>query len=220
MNLLLREFAIVVVGEDCNPTILNPDFLKYQSIVPESWGWAPAFPPVTTPDFAIVAYDSDVTIRVEPNRFQVTQFGAADPSAGGRVVEIATNYIERLPHVRYAAVGNNFRVFVPSERPDEYLKTRFLRSGPWDEAAAPLRDVSFSFIYHHDEARLAITLATTQTKLEIDGQNQQIYGLDISGNYHRTCQGYPTDQQVIAHIGKASADLEHFRSRITSTLLP
>lgn len=218
MNLILHEFSVVVVGEDCNPTILNPDFLKYQSIVPEAWGWAPAVPSVTTPTFSIVAYDSDVTIRVEPNRFQVTQFGAAGRPGDDRVAEIATKYIQCLPHVRYVAVGNNFRGFVPSEKPDELLKTRFLRSGPWDEAADPLRDVSLSFIYHHEEARFAITLATTQTVMEQNDQKQQITGLDISGNYHRTCQGYPTDQQVIAHIDKASADLEHFRSRINSIL--
>lgn len=219
MNLLLSEFSIVIVGEDCNPTILNPDFLKYQSIVPEDWGWKLDAPPITTPGFAMVAYDSGVTIKVEPNRLLVTQIGDASRLSESHIIDIATKYIQCVPHVRYVAVGNNFRGFAPSERPYEFLKARFLRSGPWDDASNPLHDVSLSFIYQHDEARLAITLATIQTVREVDGQSQQMLGLDISGNYHRTCKSYPTDKEVIAHIGKASADLEHFMSRITPALL-
>jgi hypothetical protein len=35
MNIIPLEFSVVVVGEDCNPTILNPDFLRCRGIVPE-----------------------------------------------------------------------------------------------------------------------------------------------------------------------------------------
>lgn len=65
------EFSVVVVANDHNPTILNPDFLERQQIVPQTWGWKVADPAITTPPFAMVVYDSGVTVSVEPNKLQI-----------------------------------------------------------------------------------------------------------------------------------------------------
>jgi len=36
-NLQLQELAISIKAKDLNPTVINPDFLKYTGIVPNEW---------------------------------------------------------------------------------------------------------------------------------------------------------------------------------------
>ena len=79
MNISHFEFSVVVVANDHNPSILNPDFLERQGIVQEGWGWTVMGSAITTPPFATVSYDSGVTVSVESNRLQVTDTSAAVP---------------------------------------------------------------------------------------------------------------------------------------------
>ncbi len=99
MSIVPLEFSVVVVGQDCNPTILNPDFLKHRGIVPEEWGWQLAGAPITTPPFATVSYDSGLTIKVEMTRFQVTDQLFADGVEKSKAIAVASKYIKVLPHV-------------------------------------------------------------------------------------------------------------------------
>jgi hypothetical protein len=36
-TLALYELAVVLVARNHNPTILNPDFLKFNGMVPDNW---------------------------------------------------------------------------------------------------------------------------------------------------------------------------------------
>jgi hypothetical protein len=219
MNFIPLEFSIVVVGEDCNPTILNPDFLRCRDIVPEEWGWELSGPPITNRAFSIVPYDSGVMIKVELNRFQITQIGASKAIGDSKIIEVARRYIGVLPHVRYTAVGNNFRAFSPMEKPNEHLKDRFIKSGLWNDNENPLVDVTLSLIYAHEGARVALSLESQDQLLEHEDKTHRVVGIEIGGNYHRECNGYPTDAQVISHIEKAISDFDHFQVITTNRLL-
>ena len=53
----LFQFSGVVVGQAHNPTILNPDFLAAEGIVPKSWNWSVS-ETITTPPLAMVRYSN------------------------------------------------------------------------------------------------------------------------------------------------------------------
>ncbi len=218
MNIIPIEFSIVVVGEDCNPTILNPDFLKYRGIVPAAWGWELGGPPITTPALSIVQYATGIMIKVEPKRFQITDVAGAGDVAQSKALEIARRYIEVLPHVRYTAVGNNIRAFVEMQSPQEFLKGSFIRSGSWDTEEHPLHEVSLSFRYAHDDSRLTLSLESGAFLRQEDGLQHQAEGLLLSGHYHRECGDYPMDAQVLSHIAKAAADMAHFQALVSKIL--
>jgi hypothetical protein len=218
MNIFPLEFSIVVVGQDCNPTLLNPDFLKYRGIVPEEWGWEIAGAPITTPPFAVVAYDSGITIKVETNRFQVSDQSSGDDVGQSKAIEIAVNYIQVLPHVRYTGVGINFRSLVEMEKPDDYLVEYFLKTGPLSREQNPLLGVSLKFVYPHDDARLSLSLAGGVVIHQQGDTTEKRQGVLASGNYHRDCQSYPADALVIQHINRAASDAEHFSTILTSLL--
>ena len=218
MNIVPLEFSIVVVGQDCNPTILNPDFLKYRGIVPQIWGWELAGAIITTPAIAVVSYDSGVTVKVEKNRFQVADQKVAANVAQSKAIDIARSYIEVLPHVRYTAVGINFRSLVEMKEPDAFLKERFLSTGPWDQEQNPLLGVNLKFAYSYNDGRLNLSLeggVAVRQKGEI---SEELQGVFTYANYHRDCQGYPTDQMVLAHINKALSDEKHFDAFVKELL--
>jgi hypothetical protein len=215
-NLIFVETSIVVVGEDCNPSILNPDFLRVQGIVPAEWGWALADAPLTTRNLSVVTYDCEVTIKVEPNRFQVTDASGSAPDAHARLLKIARRYVEVLPHVRYTAVGNNFQRFLAVDAPLDMLQQHFIKQGPWLDKNS--LDVGVSFAYDHDGGRLTLAF---ENKLLIAPQNDefhQVEGVGIKANFHRECTGYPTHEQVFAHIEKLPADSDLLANRIAAFL--
>jgi hypothetical protein len=211
------EFSIAVVGQDCNPTILNPDFLARHGIVPEDWGWKLAGSPITTPPFATVSYDSGITVSVENARFLVIDRAAGDV-AHSKALSIATRYIEVLPHVRYTAVGINFRTLIEIPDADAYLIERFLKTGPWNQTEQPLRAVSLTFSYALDGGRLNLSLEGATVLIPEGDQQVEKRGILVSGNFHRDCTIYPSDKEVVSHIGRAASDWERFRAALVKLL--
>ena len=211
-DIIPLETSIVVVGEDCNPSILNPDFLRVQDIVPEDWGWELADAPFTSRGLSLVVYDSDFTIKVEPNRFQVTDAGSSAVDADAKIIQIARRYIEVLPHVRYTAVGNNFQRFLSVEQPLRFLQERFVKPGPWLNEAS--RDVGISLGYDHDGGLLTLGFENKLLLKQVNDELDRVEGVRIKANFHRDCEGYPTDQSVLAHIARLATDADAFTQKL------
>ncbi len=218
MEMRTIEFSIVVVARDCNPTILNKDFLKYQRIVPEEWGWKVVGPEITTPPFATVTYDSGVSVSVEPNKFQVIDRLSDKAPDASRIPEIARKYIEVLPHVRYTAVGHNFKGFAECEDAEAYLEERFLKRGVWDSDKYPLDGLSLKFVYPLEGGRFNLSLDAATIVDRSGDEPKELHGILAQANYHRDCQGYPTNEQVIEHLSHTTSDWEHFQSSISEIL--
>jgi hypothetical protein len=211
MTFFPLEFSVVVAGQDCNPTILNPDFLERRGIVPVEWGWKLDGPPLTTPAFATVSYDSGVIVTVDPNRFIVSDRRVAGDGAASRAVEIARAYIQVLPHVRYTAVGHNFRTLAEVPEAEHYLQQRFLADGAWDEELGPMQAISLTLGYSLAGGRLNLTFEAAVVTVPSEGVMDQKKGVLVSGNYHRDCAQYPSADEVLGHLGHAQEDALHFQ---------
>ena len=224
MNIIPLEFSIVIVGEDCNPTILNPDFLKYRNIVPEDWNWSFDGAPITTPAFAMVAYDSGVTIRVEPNRVQMTDSRSVEHVAESPVLTVAKKYIETIPHVRYTAVGLNFRRIVEMENPEGFLKDRFLKSGPWSQNGESPQSLGLRLFYPYESGQMTFSMEPAVVERRQLDRREQVRGVMVHANYHRDCGEYPADRIAQEYIDRAPADEEHlvriFGLLLTDTVQP
>jgi hypothetical protein len=82
-----KQLAIVVVAKNHNPTILNPDFLIRNAIVPEDWETSDN--PVCTDPVAQVAFTSGVTITAEFNKIVFAEKANDRPPADASVAAIA-----------------------------------------------------------------------------------------------------------------------------------
>jgi hypothetical protein len=212
MRARLFQFSGVVVGQAHNPTILNPDFLATEGIVPKSWNWSVS-ETITTPPLSMIRYSNGVTITVEPNKLQITDPNVENGPHNSKVTEIASAYVRVLPHVRYTASGNNFQSLIQRDLPEEYLKGRFLKDGPWSDS---LDAVGIRLIYPLDAGRLTLAIDTGAAKLP-DKADQQAVIL-ANANFSRNCGDHPTYSQVAEFLAKAMEDWSHYEKLLADIL--
>ena len=218
MESCLALFSIVITGESHNPTILNPDFLHIRGIVPQEWQESvKVVQAITTPPFAVVAYQNGISVVVENEKLQVVDGSApADPSKSV-ATQIAGKYVGTLPHVRYKAVGVNFHMAVAVESPREFLKNRFLKPGPWDSESNRLEAAGVRLVYPIREGRVVFDLdAGQQSLVGQQGAPQSV--VIVKANFHRECKSYPAEEEVSSHLAHIEEDWIQFQ-RVMNTVL-
>jgi hypothetical protein len=203
MTSRLFQFSGVVVGSTHNPTILNPDFLSAEGIVPKSWDWDVA-DTITTPPLAMVRYENGVTIMVDQGKLQVTDPDVERGPEKSKVCEIASAYVKTLRHVRYTAVGNNFQSLIPMASPDDFLKHLFLKEGPWNAPARNLDAVGIRLIYPLPSGKLTVAIDSGEAKLPHEAENSRV--VLFNANFSRDCSEHPAFEEVLKFVHKAMDD--------------
>ena len=201
-------FSIVVAANDYNPTILNPDFLAKNKIVPEAWNWKLSGLPLTTPPFATVSYDSHVSVTVDSKKLSIVD-GSAVPSKSN-IVEIAEKYVETLPHVNYSAVGFNFSSFIKDNESKALLERLFFKKGVGIVPNSEPQDLGASFVYSLENGHVALNFSSARQAQPAD--NQLVPGVAVSANVHRDCTSYPGNEQVLGYLGKISSDYKWYQT--------
>lgn len=217
MKAQLVQFSVVVVGKTHNPSILNPDFLAINEIVPKEWNWEIA-ETVTTPPIAMVRYTNGLTVTVEPNKLQVADMDVGDDPAKSKAAAIAQKYVATLPHVHYAAVGINFQSIVEIADPGDFLKNKFLKTGPWDNSTRTLKGVGLRFVYPLTEGRVVLSLDAGEAEKIDENKSVRKSVVLVNGNFHRDCQGYPAMNPVIEFINEAEKDWMAYRMLLKDVL--
>jgi len=217
----LIQFSTVVAGKAHNPTILNPDFLALRNIVPEEWGWEVA-ETITIPPLARVQYKNGVTITVEQSKLQVSDLGTTDDPTKTKAVEIATAYVNTLPHVRYTAAGINFHSFIKHDSPESFLKDRFLKSGPWDTNAHPVNATGFRLIYPLEGGRISLSIDAGEAETVSDegeqSHRERVSAILVNANFQRDCEDYPANEQVTEHLKHMPTDWSAYQTMLKDVL--
>jgi hypothetical protein len=128
----ITQLSIVVVAQNHNPTVLNPDFLKSNEIVPRDWELDGN--PVCVEMIAQVNFKNGVKITSQPDRIIFFQ-GVNDPELKDvEIPRIAADYVSLIRHVRYTAVGVNPRAEIGCSGSDEasaFIAHTLLGDRPW-----------------------------------------------------------------------------------------
>jgi hypothetical protein len=146
----------------------------------------------------------------------VTESSLRDSPVGSRIVHIALTYVQVLAHVRYSAVGINFRSLTESEAPEAFLRYRFLRSGPWAGNILPLQGVGLRLVNPLEEGKLILSLDSGS--ITEKNNDRTVSGILIHSNFHRDCQGYPAVDQLLSHLGRLKHDWERYQQFISDLL--
>lgn len=207
------EFSLVILANDHNPTILNPDFLQRNQIVNDEWGWQVIGQPITTPPFATVQYDSKVVVTVEPMKLQVTD-NSGQSIEKNHICEIVSNYVNCLPHVDYLALGINFTNISKVENVNEYLIDRFLKDGSWNRNANKMQSVGFKFSYGLENGTIAFSIDKGSRKA-VDKPF-----IVSRANFHRELdlREKPTSDQIKIFLGNIGSDRERFDQLYTEIM--
>ncbi len=124
----LHNISVVVTAEYHNPSILNPDFLRQQNVVPAKWKHTEA---ITTPALSSTQYGNGVKLVVEPGKMNISEPRSGEFGEKTYVHQITDKYVSRLPHIPYKGVGLNCQVSMSRRNPADWLKARFLKPGKW-----------------------------------------------------------------------------------------
>ena len=122
----LRLLSVVILGEYHNPSIVNPDFLVSNDIIPKSWR---TIETVTTPGLSVLRYDNGIQLIVDPNRLTISK-ECNEPFLKhnkSNIHSIAAKYVNKLPHIPYRSLGLNCLVSTVRDDPKRWLTKRFLK---------------------------------------------------------------------------------------------
>lgn len=217
MDAKLLQFSMVVLGRTHNPTLLNPDFLTLNGIVPKEWNWEVA-ETITTPPMAMVRYTSGLTITVEHHKLQVADVEVGPDPSESKTPAIARAYVETLPHVRYAAVGANFQSGAETDDPGGLLKDCFLKPGAWDRPPHALQNVGLRLVYPLTGGRLILSLDAGEAEQTEAGESGTRALILANGNFHRDCDAYPAVNQVRDCIDAAEDDWRTYQALLAQVL--
>jgi hypothetical protein len=205
----LVEYSLVAVAKNHNPTILNPDFLKRNNIVPEGWKIERL---LCTDVLSQVVFENGFVITVEPQRLLFVEKDPKRSPSRPSIAEIAVNYVETLPHATYTAIGVNFKGRIPFKNEKEselYVVDRMISPGPWKELCDGLRSAALKFIYDVENAKLILSV---EPAIYHRPDKPDEFILGISANFHRDLP--KEHDEAVIHMKAVMTNLEKDRDSL------
>ena len=147
----LLSISVVVTAEFHNPSILNPDFLKSQGIVPTDWEPTLA---ITTPQFSNIRFHNGIDWTVDQSKLTVVEICESRFQDSYLVYDLVVSYIKRLPHVPYRSLGLNFVVANTTDEPQQWLTNQYLKDGVWSHGEPSVRSMVPKFTFEADDGVL------------------------------------------------------------------
>ena len=175
----LVEFSVVVPATENNPSILNPDFLKYNEIVDPDWQIQGS--PISDLAFAQVAFEGGLTVEADLQRVIFKQ-----PGGGVVIPEVAKRYFHQVPYIPYSGIGINPKFFLRSTGEHPPLMENIVRDqGAWMSFKGVAPTVQLKSIYRYEERTISLDVAHIEPT--IDGQPSS--GILFQANVHRDVDG-------------------------------
>lgn len=214
MKLEILNTSVVVLAKRHNPTILHPSFLASEGIVPSDWEVSEQ--PVSTPVFAMVKYKNGIVFNVEQNKFRISKDELKDDVGESQLPALACKYVQKLPHVKYQALGINFTGFIECTESEKVVMDRFLKPGIADFNGAHPQASGFRFVYRLNDVRLRLSFDSGKVK-RADDENERS-GILIDANYHMDLPGRNIHQEIEKSTSLYSVHYNHF-TKVTRSIL-
>lgn len=189
----IREFSIVVVADNQSPTILNPDFLKYNHIVPAEWELA--MPPICTPPISQVVFKNGFNIVAQADKVTFWQPLDAE-NLLINVPEVSQKYVEALPYISYRAIGINLTGHVVADKEEDtqnFILHNLIAPGNWKNFQGYAPDVLVQFVYRLENGTLMI--AVQRGIIQENPENGASHILIFAGNFHRDVSGISNEEK-------------------------
>lgn len=161
-TLSLHWVNVVILAEFHNPSILNPDFLERNGIVPPDWEPVEV---LTTPAFSNVKFSSNVVFFVDRERLEVKKECGGEFLENYNIHDVAAKYVNVLPHVRYTTAGLNWQISIENAEPEKFITGRFLRAEAWKESGLTLLSSSLNLSFEVESAVCKLNFAPGRAKV-------------------------------------------------------
>ena len=180
----IQELAIVITAKNYDPSLLNPNFLKYSGIIPEDWELARQ--PVVSNRGSQIVFNNGIYIAAQPNRLMfVEAMNDKEDFSTARIPELAHRYIEILRTIKYQAVGINFRGYNTctntTVETNNYLIDNFIQPGAWQECGNKPVKAGLNLAFDYEEKQLSLSINEAGLKMP---ESEQVPVILFSGNFN------------------------------------
>lgn len=209
--MIFEDVSVVLVGQNHNPTLLNPDFLANKGIVPADWKLAA--PPVCLEPFAQVAYANDVVFTAQLKKVVISQSRKDSSFEDSPVADLAKRYLEVVPLVDYQAVGINARLWFLFDKDVEAqlaLNECLFKDGPWREFKDYQGMGSAKMTYPLDDGVLNLSVEAAHVESPLF---EETGGVRFGANFHRDLPG-STQEDSATRLGRANEIIDAWKTDI------
>jgi hypothetical protein len=210
------QFSIVLAANANNPTILNPDFLKYNEIVDRSWDLLN--PPICTQPISQIVFNNNVSIVSQLDKVVFSLNLENDESKKFEVIQgISKKYIETIPHVEYIGIGINPRYVIELSSDDtanNFLLNNFIHLNSFSPELLGLGFVIKFSLNEHTTCNLNIDTGKT------GGPDKIREAIVVKANFHHVIEPNVTTRidEMIKVIDSFGDDINYFEKKIIKTL--
>ena len=152
LNINELTFALVINNYDLN--LAHAKFLQSSGVVSHDWNLARQ--PIANNQVTQTIYSNGINIIGQPHRCLIAvifEDKSIEESEGSQVV---TNYLNKLPHLDYQAIGLNFHAYLELE-PQEFIKN-IVNAGDWQQHGIERVQTELKFIYQLEHSRFTLTI--------------------------------------------------------------
>ncbi|MBE9166245.1 hypothetical protein IQ238_01425 [Pleurocapsales cyanobacterium LEGE 06147] len=232
----LEEIAVTIAAQNLTPTLMSQDFLKFSGIIPQDWELAQQ--PVLNLALAQLTFQNGITFLAQPGTISISESVGNKMLEELKVPQIASKYIEKLPHAEYVGLSNSPKIIVPfpghPEAVSQYMTQNLLSQGSWQEIGTGILQAGINLVYLLDRCQLNITV--NQVKLQQPQQSREslempngmghssplVAALLFSGNFNYNIATDDLQQplsKLIQGINYWQTDFNAFREIVTQKFL-
>jgi hypothetical protein len=218
-TVVLHEIVVTVEARRHNPSILNPDFLIINRIVPSEWELAES--PICVEPHAEVHFKNGVKIVAEFEAIGFSEAVTEGKPACLRTPPMAESYVKLLPHVDYTGAGLEIRGDVAMLETDmeDFFYGKLIRPGPWDRLSGHRARVGLRFSYPIENGHFILTVAPAVRET---GKGDLVSVVFFGGTLRR--QAIAEDQparfgQVLAFINQWAQDVDLYLKLVNDSFL-
>jgi hypothetical protein len=217
----IQELSLVLTAKNLNPTLLSVDFLKFSGIVPEDWELSNQ--PVFNPNFAQISFQNGVSVVAQPRTVTFIEMLGNQSSSTARIPEIASKFLEKLPHAEYQALSISPKTIIPfpqsPEAARQYITETLLAPGIWQDFGKAPMQAGLNCLYQLEDCQLSLNI--NEARLQLPDQ-RTIPAILFAGNFnYGTAQ--EDDQARLAlcqkYLQSWQANLETFKELIQQRFL-
>ena len=218
----IEEVGIIIAAQDLTPTMMSQDFLKFSGIIPKEWELSQQ--PVLNPGAAQLNYTNGVSIAAQPRTTTFSEALANKSLEQVVISEIATKYVEKLPHAEYLGISFSPKMLIPfPQNPGvvrQYITERLLGSGSWKTIGKTPVQAGINLMYLLDNCQLTINIAEARIQQQ---QKAPVAALLFSGNFNYNISRDATEESRMKQLKEAlsfwQSDMTNFRDIVINKFL-
>lgn len=218
----IQQLGMSLAAKNLNPTVLNPDFIKYSGIIPRDWEIKQNS--VFNSGMVQINFQNGVSIVAQPENISFVETIATKTDLEQpKLVNLVNQFVQRLPQAEYLAVSTSPKAVVPvddQELAKKYITQILLANGSWQNFGQGLVQAGINLLYQLERCQLALSI--NEARLKQPNKPESIAALLFSGNFNYPLPSELFDvrlTQIADAINYWQQDIEIFQQLVYDQFL-